>query len=412
MFRICFAILLLLLLRRPVCDAARAIVDFLFAVCATFERRLGMAIGRVTGWLARSGSLNPVEVLVGLFLSILAGTVAYADYTVLLASLDLIWPSDAPPAWLAFSIVALAAAVGILTHSVRAPLVKIVLIVLTILLAGTQGTVAYMRTAQLASIRAIAEARPSDDDGKIAIAPGRTVPSLVLPHEGAIASIVASAKLDWRGPAMAAGIAVVLCLSQIAAAWGAISFAGGALTWLACFPALVALLIPWLALGALSTSRLRDGLTLVFDGIFAVLQLVVEIPAKIAPFPTTPESLRRRLEWRNRRRLVVLQEREDSAAALFRASVEGKVREAEGRALEEFLAEYSAQRRTMMVHLLEQAFRSAQEDLQHLPEFVVRMWFWPLDKAWHLTNMVRGGPRFPSTKTHGKDSIEKEDVQK
>jgi hypothetical protein len=276
---IILALLLLVLFHRLVCAAARALVEAFFGAAAVLEERFCVAILDLTAWLGQPVPPEPTRALVGLFLVALTATVAYADFAVLLASLGLIWPTDAPPAWLAFSIVAVTVAVGVLTHSVVGVWARVATTILACALIGGQGTVAYVRTAQLAAVRSIVDASATvGDDGTLVIAGGSAAESMVNPS-------AVSAQPDRLGPAMAAGIAVILCLSQIAAAWGAISFAGGVLTWVVSFPALLALGFPWIVLRILSASGLLGGLRLVLDALAATLESAEQIPAKIAPFP-------------------------------------------------------------------------------------------------------------------------------
>src|SRR2546430_757392 len=115
---IIFALVCFVIFQRAVCAAVKGLLEAVFGTAATIEERLILVIGVLTSWVGRAGLPDPALALVGLFLVALTGTVAYADYTVLLASLGLIWPTEAPPAWLAFSIVAVTVAVGMLTHSV------------------------------------------------------------------------------------------------------------------------------------------------------------------------------------------------------------------------------------------------------------------------------------------------------
>lgn len=241
MGEIILALLLLVLFRRLVCAVARAVVDALFGAFAVLEERFAATILNLTAWLGRSGRPDPTRVLVGLFLVALTATVAYAEYTVLLASLGLIWPTDAPPARLAFSIVAVTIAVGMLTHSVVGLGARVATTILACALILGQGTVAYVRTAKLAAVRSIVDASATAaDDGALVIAGGSATQST----ESMVNPSAAPAQADRLEPAMAAGVAIILCLSQIAAAWGGISFADGVLAWLVSFPALLALVIP------------------------------------------------------------------------------------------------------------------------------------------------------------------------
>jgi len=397
---IILALLLLVLFHRLVCAAVRALVEAFFGATAVLEERLGVAIRGLTAWLGQPVPPEPTRALVGLFLVSLTATVAYADFAVLLASLGLIWPTDVPPAWLAFSIVAVTVAVGMLTHSVVGVWARVATTVLACALIGGQGTVAYVRTAQLAAVRSIVDASATGgDDGALVIAGGGATQSA----ESMVTPSAVSAQPDRLGPAMAAGIAVILCLSQIAAAWGAISFAGGVLTWVVSFPALLALGIPWIVLRMLSASGLLGGLRLVLDALAATLESAEQIPAKIAPFPWTDASLRRRLDWKRRVLLAGLQEKEDSDTGRLRASVEQELRDAEIDGFREFTTEYARQRRIFLHDLLQEAFNSARGNLEHVPDSIVRMWFWPLDKAWHLMTIVGGEARFPAHKAPSKN---------
>jgi hypothetical protein len=40
------------------------------------------------------------------------------------------------------------------------------------------------------------------------------------------------------------------------------------------------------------------------------------------------------------------------------------------------------------------------------------MWFWPLDKAWHLMTIVGGEARFPAHKTPSNLEANKKEVEK
>jgi hypothetical protein len=337
---IILVLLFLVLFRRVVCAAVRGLIEAVFGAVAVLEGRFGAALLGLTVWLGRPGPPDPMRALVGLFLVALTATTAYADFTVLLASLGLIWPTDAPPAWLAFSIVAVTVAVGMLTHSVVGAWARVATAILACALIGGQGTIAYVRTSQLAAVRSYVDASATgDDDGALVIAgggPTRSAESMVNPS-------VVSVQPDRLGPAMAAGIAIILCLSQIAAAWGGISFAGGILTWLVSFPALLALMIPWVVLRMLSASGLQSGFSLVLDALAAALESAAKIPAKIAPFPWTDAAMRRRLDWKRRVLLASLQEKEDFENGSLRASVEQKLRDAEIDGFREFAIEYTRQ---------------------------------------------------------------------
>src|SRR6266568_2822163 len=120
--------------------------------------------------------------------------------------------------------------------------------------------------AQLASVRSIVDASATrGDDGALVIAGGgatQSNASMVNPS-----AVPAHAQPDRLGRARAAGIAIILCLSQIAAAWSGICFAGGVLTWVVAFPALLALVILWIELRMLSASGLRGGLRLGFAAL-------------------------------------------------------------------------------------------------------------------------------------------------
>lgn len=404
------ALLFLVLFHRMMCAAVRALLEAFFGAIAVLEDRLGAAILALTAWLGRAGPPDPTRALVGLFLVALTATVAYADYTVLLASLGLIWPTDAPPAWLAFSIVAVTVAIGMLTHSVVGLGAKIATAILACALIGGQGTVAYLRTVQLAAVRSIVDASATAaDDGVLAIA-GRGANQSTEPM---VSPSSAPAQPDRLGAYMAAGIAIILCLSQIAAAWGGISFAGGVLIWVISFPGLLALVIPWIILRMLSASGLYGGLTLVLDALATTLESAEQIPARLAPFPWTDASLRRRLDWKRRVVLAGLQEKEDSDAGRLRASVEQELRDAEVDGFREFTIEYARQRRIFLHDLLQEALNSARENLEHVPDRIVRMWFWPLDKAWHLMSVVGGEARFPAHKAPSKNlDTKKEEVER
>jgi hypothetical protein len=388
------ALLFLMLFHGAACDALRALVEAFFGAADVLEERLDVALLGLTAWLRRPGPLDPRRALVGLFLVALAVAVAYADFTVLLASLGLIWPTDVPPFWLAFSIVGVTAAVGMLTHSVSGLWARLALTILACSLIVGQAMVAYVRTAQLAAIRSIVDVSAfAADDGTLVIAGA----DAAQPTEG-IAKTPAVAEPERLGPGMAAGIAVILCISQVAAAWGGISFAGGVLTWVVSFPVLLVLVIPWIALRMLSASGLRGGFTLVINGLATAVVAATQLPAKIAPFPWTEASLRRRLAFRRRVLLEALQQKDESSAGSLRASIEEELREAEKDGFREFITEYARQRRTFLHDLLQATFNSARENLDHVPDFIVRMWFWPLDKAWHLMTIVGGEARFPSRK--------------
>jgi hypothetical protein len=284
-----------------------------------------------------------------------------------------------------------------LTHLVSGLWARIALVVLACSLIGAQGTIAYVRTSQLATIRSVLEASAvTADDGALVIAGAQGAQS-VAPLTGPTVNLPAvPAQHDQLGPTMAAGIATILCLAQIAAAWGAISFAGGFLPWVVASPALLALAIPWLALQMLSASGLRGGFPLALDALSAVLESTAQIPAKIAPFPWTDASLRQRLDRKRRALLAELQEKEDSETGKLRASVEQELRDAERAALREFIADAARQRRVFLSELLQEAFEASRGNLQGVSDSIVRMWFWPLDKAWRLVSIVRGDGQFPS----------------
>lgn len=396
------ALLLLVMFRRVACEAAQAMLGASFAAATVAEERFHSALVSVTGWLRRSGTPEPRATLVGMFLLALAVAVAYADYSVLLASLTLVWPTDVPPAWLAFSVVAITAAVGMLAHSVRGMLPRAALLLLTCALIGAQATVAYLRTTQLAAVRSTVDAttETSDDGSLVIVGATSATPSRVTP----VAVSPPSPLPDRLGPAMAAGIAAVLCISQVAAAWGGISFGGGALTWILALPSLLALAVPWLALRMLSASGLRDGSKSVLDATIASLDAAWRTLAGMAPFPSTEASLLRRLERKRRTRMAELQDKEDAGAASLRASVEQELRDAEKDAFREFLGEYARLRRGYFRDALQEAFQKERADFQGVARCVVWMWFWPLDKAWHLMSVLTSAGRFGGARRAGTDS--------
>jgi hypothetical protein len=163
----------------------------------------------------------------------------------------------------------------------------------------------------------------------------------------------------------------------------------------------------------LSASGLRGGLRLALDALATTLESAEQIPARIAPFPWTDASLRRRLDWKRRVLWAGLQEKEDSDAGRLRASVEQELRDAEIGGFREFTTEYARQRRLFLHDLLQQAFNSARGNLEHVPDSIVRMWFWPLDKAWHLMTVVGGEARFPAHKAPSKNlDVNKKEVER
>jgi len=400
-----FVVVLLLLVAFPrqAHSAARALADAMFEVLALLESLARSAMVGMFGWLRKAEAGEPRGVLLGLLLFGLAGPVAYADYSVLAATLGLIWPSDQPPAWLAFSIVAVTASVGMLVHIAKGLLPRLALTALACLLIGAQGTVAYLRASQLEEIRRISEAgAPTADEGD-GLVPGQTPVAPPAPAP------VLSAPPDRRGSVMAAVIAGLLCFGQIAGVWGGVHFAGAALVWVISFPAFVVLAFPWVALKALSSSAVCDGLRSVLEAVFGVLEASHTAIMRAAPFPWTAASADRRSAQRRRIRLADLEEREDANAEQFRLSVEAEIRDAERVSLRDFLGEYLQRRGVFFRDLLEESLRSARAGFGPLPDTIVKMWFWPLNKAWRLLTIVGGASRFPP---RARDDTDKSNEEK
>lgn len=72
-----------------------------------------------------------------------------------------------------------------------------------------------------------------------------------------------------------------------------------------------------------------------------------------------------------------------------RASL-GDLRQSERSIFHEFLAAHAAKRRECFRTLLDEAARRAPMALAHLPERIIRIWLWPLQKASTVAIMVGG----------------------
>ena len=92
------ALLFIVIFHKSACAAAHTLIEAFFDAIGVVEERFAAAILDLTAWLRRPGLPDPTRALVGLFLVALTATVAVAEYTALLASLGIIWPTDAPPA--------------------------------------------------------------------------------------------------------------------------------------------------------------------------------------------------------------------------------------------------------------------------------------------------------------------------
>jgi hypothetical protein len=76
--------------------------------------------------------------------------------------------------------------------------------------------------------------------------------------------------------------------------------------------------------------------------------------------------------------------------ASWRADIEGELHHSERSIFREFLAEHAAKRRECFRALLDEAIRRSPAALAHLPERMIRIWLWPLQKASAVALMVGG----------------------
>jgi hypothetical protein len=147
---------------------------------------------------------------------------------------------------------------------------------------------------------------------------------------------------------------------------------------------------PWLVLRAVFAQAVRERLLSLITAIFGLFAGVKSALAQLAPAPLTAEAHAYRLARRRRAAESEMEEAEFAAMASWRGDIEGELRQSELSIFREFLAEHAAKRRECFRALLDEAIRRSPAALAHVPERIIRIWLWPLQKVSAVALMVGG----------------------
>lgn len=247
---------------------------------------------KIIGWLKLTETPKPLPSFFGLLILAIAVLVSVAEFRISQKTITVIFPWGAEAEMLAFALVALTAATGILAHLANGKVQKAAL-VLAVLLIVTQGLLAFQRTREFLASGGMVDLVERDGGGLLLDGDGQVNEFQAPPEETAITHTSRSS----LNPTvlLATATAVLFSSAAVVTFWGGTNLGGSTL---ALFAGGIGLAI-WAVFTAplffLHLIVLQDRLTKVIlamaDSIFAICKLPLKAIEGLRP-----ASFRRR-KW-------------------------------------------------------------------------------------------------------------------
>jgi hypothetical protein len=232
----------------------------------------GEALRKTAQWIKLEWCHNgqkrfprPLLLMLGLVALLTGFLLLRADFIVVRESLAVIWPFGNSVALLAFSMGASTALIGFLFHSLTSKKARSILLLLFLLLTTAQARLAYQRTLLLYESQAVEISRSIPN--KLSLGGKEVSVKQTSDQESTRATEAKQTAL------FAAGIAVLVCVSEAVAFWAAFALAGSGLVVLFAVP----LLFPFVVFSFLRKAQVADAIRTILEAACDVFGMIRKV---------------------------------------------------------------------------------------------------------------------------------------
>jgi hypothetical protein len=247
--------------------AAKAPLELLSFAFELLARSVGVVRKRLWTWLTGGPAPAPSVVLVGAIFAALACPLSVVNFQILKPSVALVWPTEVGADWVALGTVLATLSVGFLAHQVCGRLARAAVCALAIGLVGLQGSIAYLRVAEMDALRGASAAttRPAPQGSLVIQGAADSGAS----RDSELTEKRPDALLEGLPPWLALMLAALVSAGEISTLFGAFRFGGPTLAWIAFGVPLLMLCASNMLLAALGSTWLRGSIARFLAAVFS-----------------------------------------------------------------------------------------------------------------------------------------------